>query len=140
MKKKNVAMFIDGENVAATFGELIMQIANGVGVINFTKVYGRQKDDSTREWTAFAQTHDMKDIRLSGGPAKNKVDKKLIKDVKKSMNECRGVDIYIIVSGDHGYSTLIKELRSNGKKVIVIGRKNNTSAKLMKAASACFCL
>jgi len=76
----------------------------------------------------------MKDIRLYGPPAKNKVDNKIIKDAKRAVNKNRNVDIYYIVSSDHGYISVIYELRGKGKRVVVIGEKK-ASEKLRKSAN-----
>lgn len=51
MKKRNTALFIDGENISAKHAKAIMKIARKQGEINSAKVYGRQCDIYTREWS-----------------------------------------------------------------------------------------
>ena len=134
--KKNAAVYIDGENIAAKKAAEIINIIRKEGsVVEYIKVYSLQKDDATRMWTEVANhTDNMKDIRLYGPPAKNKVDNKIIKDAKRAVNKNRNVDIYYIVSSDHGYISVIYELRGKGKRVVVIGEKK-ASEKLRKSAN-----
>ena len=106
--KKNTAVYIDGENIPAKKADKIISIIRDEGgVVDYIKVYGRQKDDATKMWTVVAgYIENMKDIRLYGPPAKNKVDNKIIKD-----------------ASDHDYVPVIAALREKGKRVVVIGEK-----------------
>lgn len=121
-KKRNTAIFIDGENVPAKKADLILREAKKRGVIDFAKVYGLQKDMATRQWSAIAKNNDqIKDIRLCGGPSHNKVDRKIKSDTIRDVKSASNVDIVIIVASDHGYTENIKKLRAMGKRVVVIG-------------------
>ncbi len=123
-KKRNLALYIDGENVPAKLGNDIIKIVRKMGVLDYGKVYGLQKDNSTRKWTEFAtKTPHMKDIRLYGNPAKNKVDNKIKKDILKETKEKRNIDIVVLVSSDCGYVECIRQLRNDGKRVNIIGEK-----------------
>ena len=74
-------------------------------------------------WSEKAKEEDIKDIRLSGGPDKDKVDKKIQKDAKKIIKNNKSIDVVCIATSDGGYVDTIKELRSQGKKVVVIGEE-----------------
>lgn len=140
MKKKNMIVVIDGENIPAREAEKIFSIVNAVGVIDYAKVYGIQKDRSTRAWTLVSKADkNLKDIRLYGGPAKDKVDKKIIKDLLEEISLHKNVDIVVLVSCDHGYAPCIKELRKQGKRVVVIGYKK-TAKILREVCSEYHCL
>lgn len=124
-KKRNTAVFIDGENITAKKAEKIMSVVRSKGVMDYAKVYGIQKDLSTRKWTEVAAcTDDMKDIRLYGGAGHNKVDKKIKKDTIKAIHNSPNIDIICIVASDHGYASNARELRAMGKRVVIIGEKN----------------
>lgn len=124
MKKRNTALFIDGENISAKHANAIMKIARKQGEINSAKVYGRQCDIYTREWSERAKVEkELKDIRLCGGPEKDKVDRKIQKDALIMSKETKNVDIYIFATSDQGYVPVIEKLRGEGKRVIVIGEK-----------------
>lgn len=121
-KKKNTAIFIDGENISAKKANIILQEARKRGVIDFAKVYGLQKDNRTKQWSDVAKSNAIvKDIRLYGTPSKNKVDSKIIKDTIHDVKIATNVDIVIIVTSDHGYSENVRELRAMGKRVVVMG-------------------
>ena len=63
----------------------------------------------------------MADIRLCGGPEKNKVDRKIQKDVKREITQHKNVDIVCVATSDKGYADTILELRARGKRVVGIG-------------------
>ena len=129
MKKKNTGVLIDGENIAAKKAPKIMQIVNDYGVLDVGKVYGIQKDERTKNWMAKSKSFGIEDIRLYGGPQKNKVDKKIKRDARRLINQHKNVDIICLATNDGGYTDIIAELREAGKKVIVIGEKQ-ASVKL----------
>lgn len=134
-RKRNTAIFIDGENIPAKKAECIMAEARKRGVIDFVKVYGLQKDLTTRQWSNIAKSaKNIKDIRLSGGPSHNKVDKKIKHDTLNDVKAAPNVDIVIIVASDHGYADNIRELRAMGKRAVVIGEAK-TPLKLRQACN-----
>lgn len=121
VKKKNTSLFIDGENISSKKAGAILKAAEKQGVIDTAKVYGMQKDEHTKGWTDKAKECGLKDIRLSGSPKKDKVDKKITKDTKKAILEQKNLDIVCIATSDGGYVDTVKELRAQGKRVVVIG-------------------
>ena len=133
MKKKNMVLFIDGENIPAKESQKIFTAIQGIGELDFAKVYGIQNDMGTRAWSRKATEIDgLNDIRLYGGPGKDKVDRKIQKDISRDLMRHKNIDIVVIATSDHGYSSSVREMRAKGKKVIVIG--NEKSAKSLKAA------
>lgn len=76
-KKKNTALFIDGENISHKKADSILSVVKKQGELYSARVYGLQKDEYTKEWSKKAKEYDIKDIRLCGAPAKDKVDKKM---------------------------------------------------------------
>lgn len=119
----NIALFIDGENISSKYAEKILEITNNIGTIAVAKVYGLQKDEHTKKWTEKAKENEIKDIRLCGKPEDNKVDKKIIKDMKKVILDHRWISTICIASCDGGYAEVLKELQNSGLKIIVIGTK-----------------
>ena len=122
-KKKNLSVLIDGENISAKKAEAIMEVASNQGELYKAKVYGRQKDDYTKNWSNKAKKCGIEDIRLTGGPSKDKVDKKIQKDAKTIVRQDKNVDVVCIATNDAGYAESIRDLRSQGKRVIGIGGK-----------------
>ena len=122
-KKKNLSVLIDGENISAKKAEAIMEVVSKQGELYKAKVYGRQKDDYTKNWSNKAKKCGIEDIRLMGGPSKDKVDKKIQKDAKTIVRQDKNVDVVCIATNDAGYVESIRDLRSKGKRVIGIGGK-----------------
>ena len=83
--KKRIVMLIDGENIGAKRNGEISRICKERGEVYESKVYHRQKDMATRQWSEECRKSKMKDICLYGGPCKNKVDKKIQEDAKRYM-------------------------------------------------------
>lgn len=137
--KKNTIVFIDGENIPAIKEDAVFWVAQKVGVIDSAKVYGIRNDWRTHRWTELASKRDiLEDVRLSGGAEKNKIDNKIKQDMLKVLAEKKNIDIFVLASSDHGYSGVIAELRNHGKKVVVIGREDNMSYRLIESASEAY--
>ena len=120
---KNVFAFIDAENVTSKYWEQI-EYRMSCLVDNWSgKVYALQKDHATMSWHEVAKANDcLKEIRLSGGPAKNKVDKKIIGDIRRLIGNCVPAETcVIIVSSDSDYRVVVAELKEAGVRVIGIG-------------------
>lgn len=133
-KKQNTALFIDGENISYKKAESIIKAVKQQGVLYSSRVYGLQKDEGTKGWSEKANKFGIKDIRLSGGPEKDKADKKIQKDAKREVLQQKNVDIICIATSDKGYVDTVKELRERGKRVVVIG-EDKTPAELRSACS-----
>lgn len=124
-RKKNMAVYIDGENISHRRYEEIKKKVGQQGVCDSAKVYGRQKDERTKGWTERAKQSkgdkiELKDIRLFGPPEKNKVDNKIKKDIKKDISINKSIDVVCLVSSDKGFKDVIEDCRKKGKRVVVI--------------------
>lgn len=137
LKKRNMAIFIDGENISYKKADKIMKISNSLGILYEAKVYARQKDLCTRRWSDMAKKHGITDIRLFGGSEKNKVDRKIKKDAKKEILRHKNIDIVCLVTSDLDYIDTISFLRSQGKQVVVLGEKK-ASASLRRSCNKFF--
>ena len=71
---------------------------------------------------------------MCGEPEKNKIDKKIMKDVRKMLEQDKQVDIFCIASRDGDFTSLVNELRRQKKKVVILATKQ-TSQRLKKAAN-----
>ncbi len=87
------------------------------------EVYALQKDHATQGWHEIAKITDgLKEIRLMGPPAKNKVDNKIINDVRELLGNCVPAKTCVfIVSSDSDYWDVVKELKDVGVRVVGIG-------------------
>ena len=122
-KKPNTELLIDGENIGNKKIIAILKVVKSLGKLYEAKVYGRQKDVHTRGWSDTAREYGIKDVRMCGGPGKDKIDNKIKKDARRLTKQHKNVDIVCIATNDGGYVDIIKELRSFGKRVVVIGER-----------------
>ena len=120
---KNVFAYIDAENIPSKFWEKITRYISCLVDKWSAKVYALQKDHATMGWHEVAKTNDnVKEIRLCGGPAKNKVDKKIIRDIRRLIGNCTPTETCVfIVSSDSDYRVVVTELKEAGVLVIGIG-------------------
>ncbi len=130
-KKLNTGLLIDGENVGAKKANAIMNAVRSQGKLYEGKVYARQKDIRTHRWSDKAREYGISDIRLCGGPGKNKVDNKIKKDARRMIDQNKNIDIICIVTNDSDYVDIIRELRSLGKRVVVIGESRAAASLRM---------
>lgn len=136
MQKKTIIL-IDGENISAKNADRIMTISNRLGSVAERKVYHHQNDRGTRAWTEKSKGGEYKDIQLYGGPAKDKVDRKIQKDARKYLKE-PDVAMVCVVTSDGGFRCLADDAAAAGKRLCFIAGKNpsrrlrNTGAQFMK--------
>lgn len=138
---KNVALYIDFENIAISLsesgyvvnldrllssfrhqGEAHGQIIDAYAYAPWRRgslpplldEYGREiTDDAT---TRFLEANINPVITL---PGKNSADMKMAKDITSSSQHGDAADIYIIASGDRDFRETINTLRGRGKQVIL---------------------
>ena len=132
--KKNTMVFIDAENVSSTYAASIANEIRDIGNVQEIRYYAMQKDPTTANWKGTIKLYGYKPILMAGEREKNKIDNKIIRDVKKVLNENKSIDIFVIVSRDGDYTELVRFLRSNRKRVVILAPKN-TSKKLKNASS-----
>ena len=71
-----------------------------------------------------------------GKQCKNCLDNLLIKNcLKFCKDQMPEIDVIILITCDHDYAPLIKDLQQLDKQVIVIGRQNNINKKLEELAT-----
>lgn len=132
--KKNTMVFIDAENVSSAHAASIENEIWDIGNVAEVRYYAMQKDHATASWKSTIKEYGYKPILMAGEREKNKIDNKIIRDAKKVLNENKSIDIFVIVSRDGDYTELVKYLRSNRKRVVILAPKN-TSKKLKNASS-----
>ena len=132
--KKNTMVFIDAENVSSTHAASIENEIWDIGNVAEVRYYAMQKDPATANWKSTIKEYGYKPILMAGEREKNKIDNKIIRDAKKVLNENKSIDIFVIVSSDGDYTELVRFLRSNRKRVVILAPKN-TSKKLKNASS-----
>lgn len=121
--KQRTVILVDGENISYRYANKIEKHARRLGaVVVEQKVYHRQKDPYTLQWTEKTKTTNYKDICLCGGPAKNKVDHKMQKDARAYMQDPE-IDMVCIATSDKGFRCLAKDAAKAGKELCFIGEE-----------------
>ena len=124
----NVLVFIDAENIPSKFfKEIEARVSYLVDKWN-ARIYALQKDRATLGWHEIAKENDaIKEVRLAGGPAKNKVDNKIIKDIRRLVTKSVPAETCVfLVSSDSDYHDIVCELKESGVRTIGIGERKST--------------
>lgn len=132
--KKNTMIFIDAESISANHCSKIIGQCKGVGEIYEARYYALQNDNSTVAWKSMAKQYSIKPILMYGAPEHNKIDNKIIKDIKRIVETNKSIDIFCIASRDGDYCEIVEYLRKRKKRVVILATKN-TSKRLKGKAS-----
>ena len=135
-KKKQVAVFIDGENISHKKAKKIIEYAGTLGSIDFSRVYGVQNNNSDKCWIKTAGELNIKYIRLAGGSKKNKVDKKMIEEMLNEAQKKDHVDIIIVATNDGDFAPTVKTVNGMGVRIVAVGLKAMMSDKMKKACNS----
>ncbi len=124
---KRVAVFVDGENIAATFARKIIDIAKDYGSVDATRVYGNVS--ILPSWC------DILEFQLiHSNTGKNATDMLLAIDAMELAQD-GDFPIIIIASSDGDFSHLARRLRERGHTTIGIG-EDKTPARFRQACHA----
>ena len=110
-----------------------MDFAQSRGDVDTNKVYSHWSQETSKskyvlDRCGFERIHVWE-------KGKNSADRKLKSDCLAELDSSWSSDIIIIVSGDGGFASLVRELQLHEKQVIVFGRQDVTSRKLQRWAN-----
>ena len=132
MKAHTYICFVDTENFSAkhfmkVHGKLreLEKTHENAGIY----CYGlkRDKEKRLKEWVAITEPMDKVYWKwLEGLPKKNKVDNKIIENVKSllAVGKLDRIDTYCFMTSDGDYADIICKLHEKDKFTIVFGKKN----------------
>lgn len=129
-----ISMYIDAQNVQPNQSEAraLLSFVSAKGQLICKKLYyNSQCSDqnlSKKRWESCSLT--CVDVPC---PLKNSADNQLIADCLDD-NLILSPNLFVIVSGDGDFLSLVNTLEQLNKKVIVIARKGNVKQKLIKNA------
>lgn len=123
--RPSLAVFVDAENIPPKCYPEIQCILADLGSKACVRVYAMQKDACTKGWHVVSKNNkEVKEIRLCGGSEKNKVDRKIIKDVTKSCDTHLRMDqLVVIVTSDADFAEAAQHWHDLGLFVVGIGEK-----------------
>src|SRR5215211_523555 len=135
-RERNLAMFVDLENLAMGFQNQrktkfeihkVLERLVEKGKIIVKKAYAdwsRFKDYTGQLHEAAIELIEIPKRSLTG---KNSADIRLVVDAMDLAFSKEHIDTFVIVSGDSDFSPLVSKLKENGKHVIGLGMQDSTS-------------
>ena len=136
---KKLNIYIDTENVSGKKADKIMHIIKSqYGTCDRIYMYSLQNDQGPKAWRDYINANpNLKkkciDKRLFGNPDRDKVDKKMIKDMASCISQNTS-DVIVLVSSDHGFSTIANEAQVSGHRFVGLGNQKS-SKNLMRACA-----
>jgi len=134
---KDMMVFIDAENISYKYIDKIYNLTNSYNMNTEIRYYSRQKGTNTKSWIK-NNRHKFKAILLYGKSDKNKVDKKIIKDIRKLQNNSM-ISHICLVSNDGDYASILNETKDKGKNIIVLSTRQ-VSYKLIRICDEYKCM
>ncbi len=137
--QRNLAVFIDFENLALGFGKsrgLAFDVAKVLDrLLDKGKVITKVAYADWSRFRKYAQPMHEAAIELIEIPkravtGKNSADIRLCVDAMDLSYSKEHIDTFVIVSGDSDFSPLVSKLKENGKYVIGLGMRESTSQLL----------
>jgi len=129
-KLKNIALFIDADNISGNHYKYIHNILSQEGRIICNRIYGDfSKTSTSSNWEKIIFEYGMEAIQVFRIPKKESTDNSLIVDCMKILYNLSSIDIFVIISSDSDFSSLATEIRLKSKFIIGVGY-SHTSLKL----------
>ncbi len=128
---RNLAVFIDFENCAKAPAfdlELMMARLKERGRLLIKRAYADWGRFSKDKGKLARASISLIELPSHGGRGKNSADIALVVDALEATTTRPHIDTLVVVSGDSDYTPLYTKVRELGKRVIVIGPQNGTSA------------
>ncbi len=117
MENKSIAIFIDAENIPAKYAKSIFDIASDYGEVIIKRIYGDWTQKNIQGWKEQIAEYSLITMQQFNSAAnKNSSDMEIM-----SIFYEKNIDIFVIVSSDSDYTSLIQKLRENKKQVIGMG-------------------
>lgn len=127
-KFKNIAIFIDAENISHAFLEDITENIALYGIVSVRRIYGDWTSERMKGWKPLLLEYAIQPIQqFSNTVGKNSTDSALIIDAMDLLY-LQHFDCFCIVSSDSDFTRLASRIREQGKYVIGIGEKKTPSS------------
>lgn len=149
MSEKQVAIYLDFENIAISAMEVYKQQAMPVRIeplVSFAEAKGRLRvkkvyaDWSKKKFAQYQKSLLIQGFELVHLPetnlsGKNGSDMRLVIDVMDHINTFPDIDTVIIGSGDSDFIPLLQYMQNKSKEVVVIGFNHSVSDVLKQFSS-----
>jgi len=120
---RNIALFIDGDNVCkSTFQENYNDIKLR-GKIAIRRIYFDYNDKIDEKWKLILLNNGIDSISVTNLPQKNSTDIRLMLDMLTVFYNNTNIDTFIIMSSDSDFYHIATFIRSVGKTIICYGEE-----------------
>jgi uncharacterized protein (TIGR00288 family) len=127
-KFKNIAVFIDAENISHNFLEDISENIALYGIVSVRRIYGDWTSEKMKGWKPLLLEYAIQPIQqFSNTVGKNSTDSALIIDAMDLLYQPH-FDCFCIVSSDSDFTRLANRIREQGKYVVGIGEKKTPTS------------
>lgn len=133
-KQKNIAMFIDCDNVSAKYIESIFDDLSQYGKVNIRRAYGNWKSKNLSGWENVLQDFNIQPYQqFAYTTKKNASDIAIVIDVMDSIYT-KNIDAIALITSDSDFTPLVTRVLADGKTVYGYGSQDTPSA-LVNACS-----
>lgn len=132
--QKNIAMFIDCDNVSAKYTENIFDDLSQYGTVNIRKAYGNWKDPKLVGWENILQDYNIQPIQqFAYTQNKNASDIAIVIDVLDALYT-KNIDAIALLTSDSDFTPIVTRVLADGKTVFGYGEEKTPKA-LVNACS-----
>jgi uncharacterized LabA/DUF88 family protein len=129
MSIRNIAVFIDGDNISSSHYQKIIDELKQTGRILTQRLYADFSNSTSTAWRGYIMNYGIDAIQTFRIAKKESTDNCLIVDCMRTLYHHQMIEMFVIVSSDSDFSSLASEIRMKGKFCIGVGY-NHTPMKL----------
>ncbi len=141
-----IGIFVDYHNIQISLREfftlpyidisLVKNYAEQLGKIALFNVYGDwnllNKHRRILKAISGIKLINEPHVKKSNGKKWEMIDMRMAFDIGVCLERLPKIDLFILVSGDNHFLTVLKQIRIRGKKVLIIAEQNSLSLHLKK--------
>lgn len=131
-QKQRIIVFVDCENISVRKVDKLLEQVKKKGNIVKSRAYDMSSDKGYKKWLEVSKQCCLKLIRIGGKRKKDRVDNEIKREMTEILTGNEEFDAICIMSGDGGFSDLMKFARKMGKTTIAAS-DNYISDKLKKS-------
>ncbi len=132
--KKNIAMFIDCDNVSAKYVKSILEDLSQYGTVNIRRAYGDWKDTKLIGWEKNLHTYNIKPIQqFAYTSGKNATDIAMIIDIMDTLFT-KELEAIVLITSDSDFTPIVSRILSDGITVYGYG-ESKTPMPFVNACS-----
>ena len=129
MDNDRVAVFIDADNTAAKYMDVIVnEVKSNYGVITIQRAYGDWSSDCLKPWNDIMLKYSITPMQqFANTTGKNSTDIAMVVDIMDILYT-KDIETFCLVTSDSDFTKIASRLRESGKRVIGMGKRQTVSA------------